>query len=64
MVLNIYMQTEVMKHEKGDTVSQRYRCYKYWSILLSLATIIVGFSIIIVAIAVYIYVVYPQMYHG
>lgn len=58
------MQTEVMKHEKSDTTSQRYRCYKYWSILLSSATIVVGFSMIVVAIAVYIYVVYPQMYHG
>ena len=60
----INMQAEVMKQEKGDTTSRRYRGYKYCSILLSLATIAVGFAMAVTVFAVYIYIVYPQMYHG
>ena len=57
------MQAEVMKREKSDMGSWRYRCYKYWSILLSSATIVVGLATILVIIAVYIYIVHPKMHH-
>jgi hypothetical protein len=64
LLYKFYVQAEVMKHEKSDTGSRRYRCYKYWSILLSSATIVAGLATIAVVIAVYIYIVYPKMYHG